>query len=79
MNWLVVVVFATMAGDVYIFTDPVFDTQEECRQTLVDKTKVKGYINKLATEYGTLLPILAVDCLEEQQIKEILESKKDKI
>ena len=29
MKFLVVVLFATMAGDIYVFTEPKFDTREE--------------------------------------------------
>ena len=42
MNWLVVVLFATMAGDVYIFTTPKFETRQECMRTLTHPDTIGG-------------------------------------
>ena len=75
MKWLVVVVFATVGGDVYIFNTPEFDTQEECRYSL--KVDAQDYIQKLIIEYGGFMPVLAVDCLTEDTIQEILDSQQD--
>jgi hypothetical protein len=75
VKWLIVVVFATSAGDVYIFNKPVFDTQEECRYSL--KVDAQDYIQKLIIEYGGFMPVLAVDCLTEDTIQEILDSQQD--
>ena len=55
MNWLVVVLFATMAGDVYIFTTPKFETRQECMRTLTSDT-IAAYTQKLASEYGRQMP-----------------------
>ena len=46
MNWLIVVVFATMAGDVYIFTDPKFETREACMSSIQNPVDQKNYIQK---------------------------------
>jgi len=73
MNWLIVVVFATMTGDVYIFTDPKFDTREECVASIKDPNMVPVYSKKLVMEYGRLLPILGLNCLQEDEIKKIIQ------
>lgn len=75
MKWLIVVVFATVQGDVYIFNKPVFDTKEECRYSL--KVDAQDYIQQLIMEYGGFMPVLAVDCLTEDTIQEILDSQQD--
>ena len=73
MNWLIVVVFATMAGDVYIFTDPKFDTKEECMASVSNPQDQVCYIQKLVDEYKRQMPIHMVNCLQEDVINEILE------
>lgn len=72
MNWLIVVVFATMAGDVYIFTDPKFETREACMSSISNPVDQKNYIQKLVLEYKRAMPIQLVNCLQEDTINEIL-------
>ncbi len=72
MNWLVVVVFATLHGDVYIFNEPAWETREECMASLIDPEIQPNYIAKLVLEYGKPMPIQLINCLSEEQIKEIL-------
>lgn len=71
MNWLVVVVFATLSGDVYIFNDPAWETREECMASLTDPEMQPNYIAKLVQEYGRPMPIQLVNCLSEQQLDEL--------
>jgi hypothetical protein len=71
-KWLIVVLFNTMAGDVYIFTEPTFSTRDTCMSYIMNREKIPGLVQKLTEEYKTPMPILAVNCLEEQQIKDIL-------
>jgi len=77
MNWLIVVVFATMTGDIYIFTDPKFDTREECVASIKDPNMVPVYSKKLVMEYGRLLPILGLNCLQEDEIQKIIKGVKE--
>ena len=74
MKWLIVVVFYTLQGDVYIFTDPTFDSREECVASIKDPAMVPVITQKLVMEYGRLLPIPGLNCLQEVKIKEILDS-----
>lgn len=73
MNWLIVVIFATMQGDVYIFEKPRFETREQCMISIRDPLDQIAYLGKLKEEYGKDMPILAINCLQENVIKEILE------
>lgn len=74
MKWMVVVLFATMQGDIYIFTDPYHNTQDECLGSISDPQGLGSYYRKLYEEYGKPMPIQTMACLEEQTIKEILET-----
>ena len=77
MNWLIVVVFATMAGDVYIFTDPKFDTRQQCMDSVRSTEDQQGYIRQLMREYGEVMPIAGVNCLQEDTIREIMKKHPD--
>ena len=72
MKWFIVVLFYTLQGDVYIFTEPTFDSYDECYGSITDPEAVPGYVQKLVFEYGRLMPIQALNCLNEDTIKQIL-------
>ena len=72
MKWLVVVLFATYHGDMYIFTTPEFETRQECMTTLKTPDTIAAYTKKLMMEYGKQMPIRFVNCLQEKEIEKIL-------
>jgi hypothetical protein len=72
MNWMIVVLFATLQGDVYLFTEPTFETREQCIEYISDKEQIPSIVEKLVWEYGRQMPIHAINCLEEDVIKNIL-------
>lgn len=74
MEWLVVVIFANMMDGVYIFTEPQFETRPECMSTLIDPEQIKNYTAKLAIEFGRPMDIMAVNCLQVDEIQRIFES-----
>lgn len=76
MTWVIVVLFATMGGDIYMFTKPTFNTKDECMTSVRDPNNIPKYTQQLVMEYGRLMPIRAVGCMEEEQIKAILEERK---
>lgn len=76
MSWMVVVLFGTMMGDFYIFTTPTFETRQECMDALNDPVQRLRIAQKLNEEYGKPMPIELANCLEMEQIKDILESIK---
>lgn len=77
MKWLIVVLFATAHGDVYIFTEPTFDDRATCMASIKNTEDQKKYVQKLVLEYNRLLPIMAVNCLSEENIKDILSKEKE--
>ena len=72
MKWLMVVIFATAAGDVYIFKKPTFESREACIASVQDPKAQRQYIEKLVKEYGRVMPIHGINCLEEDELKEIM-------
>ena len=76
MKWFIVVLFYTLNGDVYIFTDPTFESYDECVGSITDPQAVPSYVNKLVMEYGYLIPIQALNCVDEGTVKQILNTIK---
>lgn len=78
MKWLVIVVFATMSGDFYVFTNPKYDTKQECMDQLIDPEQIGKMVLKIIEEYGRPMPVRIANCLDEKTIEEILEKTKYK-
>ena len=74
MKWLVIVVFATMSGDFYIFTNPKFDSKQECIEQLQDPKNMVKMVMKIGEEYGRPMPVQIVNCLSEEEIEDILKN-----
>ena len=77
MKWLIVVLFNTIHGDIYIFTDPNFESREACMEAVL--TKKETILGKILAEYGTVPPIRGVNCLQEKTIDEIFERFEEEI
>jgi len=73
LKWLVIIVFATYSGDFYVFTNPKFDTREQCMAALDDPDQRFKMVLKIMEEYGRPMPVRFANCLDEEEIKEILE------
>ncbi len=74
MKWMVIVVFATMSGDFYIFTNPKFDSKQECMEQLQDPKNIFRMVMKIGEEYGRPMPVQIVNCLNEEEIEDILKN-----
>jgi len=72
MKWLMVVIFATTQGDVYIFKKPTFESREQCIASVKNPKDQQKYISKLIEEYGRVMPIHGINCLEEDELKAIM-------
>ena len=72
MKWIVVVLFATMQGDMYVFTEPAFDTRKECMIALSDNRQREKIIMKLIEEYGQPMPIDLVNCIQYDRLMELI-------
>ena len=40
MKWLIVVLFATIEGDIYVFENPSFESEQACREFIMDKQQI---------------------------------------
>ena len=75
--WYAIIFFAVLNADgsqpMYVFTEPTFKTEAECRYTLTDQESVQRYTMKLLQAYkGTLPgPIRGVNCITEELFKEL--------
>lgn len=79
MTWFIVVLFFQLpsepAGsdrDLYIFTDPTFESKTVCEATVTDPDVYPSLVAKLINEYPVPRKIEKVFCLEEKALKEIL-------
>ena len=72
MKWFIIVLFYTIHGDIYVFTDPTFATREECIAAVKDPQNVPAYSQKLVLEYGRLLPIQAINCVNETVVNKLM-------
>ena len=76
MKWLIVAIFANIEGDVYIFTDPTFDTKIECEQSIRNPEMIPFYVQKIISEYnGTPPKLKTIGCLDEKTIGDILNQR----
>ena len=73
MKWFVVIIFNTLAGDIFVFNEPSFDTREECMITLIQSRDV--ILQKLILEYGKPMPIEAVNCVRQDVIEKVLKDE----
>ena len=69
MKFVMIIMFATL-GDMYVFTDPSFDTREECMIFLVKNGE--SIQEKLVEEYGFRKEVKAVNCMQHQKFLEII-------
>ena len=69
MKFVFVILFASM-GDIYYFTDPSFDTKEECVTFLKDNSSV--VFQKVMMEYGYTKEITAINCIKEVDFQNII-------
>ena len=71
MKFLMIIIFAT-AGDLYVFTEPSFDTKKEFMSFMINKDdviEVKNYY-----KYMIYIPkeIQAVNCMTEDEFTKIM-------
>ncbi len=77
--WYVIVFFMTLnpldPQPLYVFTNPSFATEEECRATLTHQPSIYMYTQKLNEAYKGELPgrIRGVNCINED-IKQQLDN-----
>ena len=77
MKWLIVILFATMEGDLYVFNKPSFETEKECREFIMNRSNTPALLEKLYQEYNRHMPIQGVNCIEEKTFNRILNGVKE--
>ncbi len=73
MKFVIVLLFATGLGDIYVFTEPSFTTQTECTDFLNRQESRTLIYTKILQEYGEPLPIEMVSCMEWNKFTRIVE------
>jgi len=73
VKWFVVIIFNTLAGDIFVFNEPSFDTREKCMITLIQSRD--AILQKLLLEYGEPMPIEAVNCVRQDVIEKVLKDE----
>jgi len=76
MKWVVIVLFATGQGDMFVFNKPKFDTKDECMTALVNPVNREKMLIRLLQEYGEPIPIQMVNCVEYEKLMNILEGQR---
>jgi hypothetical protein len=77
MKFLIVVLFATIHGDIFIFNNPTFDTREECMTAVVENPD--KLIARLMLEYNRPMPIRGVNCVDTDTLNDLMEKYKVQI
>ena len=85
MKWYVMVFFLSWnedgTRDTFVFTNPVYNTEAECRVTLTNRTHIMNYVHGLMTVYNGMLPgaVEMVNCIDQNQFDKLqgLENKKE--
>ena len=81
MKWLVVVVFAGLTPqgdkDLYVFTNPTFETQVQCQSDITDPAVVPILVNKVIQDNG-YRKIERVMCMLDNDLIDILETYQEK-
>ena len=74
MKFLMIIIFAT-AGDLYVFTEPSFDTKKECMSFMINNGPVLS--EKLLQVYVYPKEIQAVNCMTEDEFTKIMSGQTD--
>jgi hypothetical protein len=82
MKWLIIVIFAGISAqgnkDLYVFTNPTFETEIQCKADITDPEVIPILVNKVIEQNG-YRKIDKVICMEENDFIELYkESWKEK-
>lgn len=70
MTWFLLVLFAQWEEvPAFVFTDPTFETQEECMASMQNQEDIQKYVRRLVIEFARPMPIVGVACINEQQLQ----------
>jgi len=70
MTWFLLVLFAQWEEvPAFVFTNPTFETQEECMESMQNQEDIQKYVQRLVIEFARPMPIVGVACINEQQLQ----------
>tara|TARA_X000001036_G_C20049331_1_gene550246 strand:+ start:29 stop:292 length:264 start_codon:yes stop_codon:yes gene_type:complete len=79
MKWFIVVLFMQTANapisadrEIYVFTDPTFESQLQCESDVVDPAVYPALVQKLLLEYKYPRKIQNVFCIEQKELEELI-------
>ena len=82
MKWYVMVFFLSWnedgTRDTFVFTNPTYNTEMECRATLLDRKEIMNYVHGLMNAYNGMLPgaVEMVNCIDQDQYDTLFDLKK---
>ena len=77
MKWFVIVFFLSYdtegARDTFVFSNPVYTSEAQCRATLVNREEIMKYVHGMMMAYNGMLPgaVEMVNCIDENQFNEL--------
>lgn len=73
MSWFLVVIFMEWEQyPLYVFTEPTFESKEECMASAMDPDEIPGYVSKLLLEYGRPMPVKGINCINEDILNKLI-------
>lgn len=75
MKWYLVVFFAQDLGS-FVFYEPTFDTINECAFSANYPPHVEVYGAKIVQEYGKVMPVDSIMCMDEELLIEFLNTSR---
>ena len=82
MKWYVLVFFLSWqldgTRDTFVFTNPVYDSEAECRATLLNRYHIEKYVDGLMKSYNGMLPgaVEKVNCIDQNAYDALVKLKK---
>lgn len=80
-EWFIVVIFAITTPDInagrdmYVFTQPTYNSADQCLADITDPENVPDLVQKLYMEYGSFKPIEGVVCATKDEIENAIHGR----
>lgn len=72
MTWFLVVIFMEWEEyPIYAFTNPTFESREECIASALNPNDIPGYLRQIQIEFGRPMPIKGINCISEDIFKKL--------
>lgn len=73
MKWFLVVMFMEWEQyPIYMFTEPTFESREECIASAMDPNEIPKYLNQLLLAYGRPMSVQGINCITEDIANKLL-------